>query len=156
MDTGASNHANCWRVVYHSMQDKFSGCGCPCHDGEEYMASKGGASATVSHPEGPADNALTLQVAGQQVALSWAEAHAARDALAKALHQHAGASIVERLEEDLDKVMDSLMSGELDEDALEQERGWARGLATAISYMRTCDIDDVRAQAMERWENRQP
>lgn len=88
-----------------------------------------------------------------RIPLSWEGAHATRDALAGILHEHASRSIVQRLEDDLDGVMDVLMEAN-DGDDLSLEQGWARGLALAISYMRGSEVEQVKEQAMDRYEER--
>lgn len=102
---------------------------------------------------------LTLAEAGRttRVDTTYAGAHAVRDALASTLHEHAGKSIVQKLEGELDEVMVMLMEPDEPEDQHTEEsraetRGWARGLATAIALMRGIDMDAVRAEAMTRYE----
>lgn len=73
--------------------------------------------------------------------------------LGDVLHRWAGKSILESISDELDATMDSLMDGEPDE----EERGYARGLATAIAFLYNPinpDVDQVRADAVERWEER--
>lgn len=87
---------------------------------------------------------------------TFAGAHAARDALAGLLHEHASRSIVQQLEDELDDVMEVLMeNGDSTNAEYVAAQGWARGLGTAISLMRGCDMDAVREAAMARYEEKQ-
>ena len=73
------------------------------------------------------------------------------EVLGDVLHRWAGKSIKEHIWSELVMTIDGLMSGEPDE----EERGYARGLATALAYLYNPiapDVDAVRAEAMERWE----
>lgn len=70
------------------------------------------------------------------------------------LHRWAGKSILESICDELDATMDGLMDGTADTD----DKGYAQGLAMAIAYMYNPinpDIEQVRADAVERWESRQ-
>lgn len=147
-------------------------CDCPCHLQEKVMTHSGPARAEARrvNPDDVAAGlfdegaqlALTIEEAGEQmrVDLSYASAHAARDALAGILHEHASRSIVQRLEDELDKVMVSLMAfepgwpGSPENDENSESKGRARGLAEAIALMRGSDLDTVRAEAMARYNER--
>ena len=77
------------------------------------------------------------------------------DALHEVLHPWAGQSIIEHIWSELVVTIDSLMTGDPDD----EERGYARGLATAIAYLYNPldpDVDAVRSEAMERWQMQQP
>jgi hypothetical protein len=102
-------------------------------------------------------------------------------------HAHAGKTILEIIWEELDAIMDRLMSdgepskatliGELEDGATSrqaareladewwetlrawgEERGQAQGVAYCIAVLTNpyhVDVDAIRAQAMERWQERQ-
>lgn len=76
----------------------------------------------------------------------------------------AGRSLIEELWEELDRVVDSLMVHDLhgsDWSKVDHARvqGRAEGIAYSIAVLtqspRTPDINVVREEAMERWEERQ-
>lgn len=78
------------------------------------------------------------------------------ECLHEAMHPWSGKSIVQRLWDYMDDVMDRLMEDLGDED----DRGFAMGIATALSlmllpYSEDADIETIREQAIERWEERQ-
>lgn len=78
-----------------------------------------------------------------------------RDALTPGL---LGRSIKEMLWAELDSVMDDLMGMDLDPDA-NHLKGQALGLATSIAILVNpygYDIDQIREEALLRWEARQP
>ena len=75
------------------------------------------------------------------------------EALHGALHPWAGRSIIEHLWEALDEAMEPLLDG--DGEPTDTQRGYARGLATALAVMYNPlapNVDDVRETAIERWE----
>ena len=153
----SGQHEECWSVVKQEMGiHPYTICQCNCHRKEKYMAKKGKTTATAERVE-DGDTDVLLRVidedSNHRIPLSWEGAHAARDALAGLLHEHASRSIVQRLEGDLDGVMDVLMEAD-DGDDLSLEQGWARGLALAISYMRGSEVEQVKEQAMDRYEER--
>jgi hypothetical protein len=78
------------------------------------------------------------------------------DVLHQTLHPHYGRSIIECIWEELDIVMDRLMSGEPEPDG--RDPGRAEGLAMALALFTNTyapDLDAVRERAVERWESRQ-
>jgi hypothetical protein len=76
------------------------------------------------------------------------------EVLREVLHPNAGRSILQALWEDLDALMDEIMSNPPDPDT----KGQARGLALAIARMQkpyNPSLDAVRKEARERWKARQ-
>lgn len=74
--------------------------------------------------------------------------------LGDVLHRWAGKSIIDHIWEELDVTMDELMGGNYPDS---EDRGYARGLATALAYMYNPinpDVEQIRADAVERWEER--
>lgn len=79
---------------------------------------------------------------------------AVADAIHGVLHPWAGMSIIDHIWAALDEAMDSLMEAE---QPTKQQQGYALGLATALAYLYNPlnpNVDDVRATAVERWEQR--
>jgi hypothetical protein len=88
-----------------------------------------------------------------EVDLTRAAGEAIIQVLGDVMHRWAGKSILDSIWEELDLAMDSLMDGEPED----EERGYARGLATAIAYLYNPinpDVQQIRADAVERWEER--
>jgi hypothetical protein len=86
--------------------------------------------------------------------LSWAEAHALRDALSAHVTPNGGRSITQRIEVELDAAVDRVMAMSADEcypHEIAGERGRALGLATALSLLRSEGVPAVRAAAMARY-----
>ena len=78
------------------------------------------------------------------------------EALHGALHPWAGRSIIDHLWEALDEAMEPLLDG--DGEPTDTQRGYARGLATALAVMYNPlapNVDAVRETAIERWEMEQ-
>jgi hypothetical protein len=88
-----------------------------------------------------------------EVDLTRAAGEAILETVGDVLHRWAGLSIRDHLWQELDATMDGLMGGTADPD----DKGYAQGLAMAIAYMYNPinpDIEQVRADAVERWEDR--
>lgn len=69
-----------------------------------------------------------------------------------------GPSIHEEMWRVMDRLMDNLMSGKAHEDRMEQDRFRALGVGDCLLIIGkplVSDMDDVRAEAMRRWEARQ-
>lgn len=98
------------------------------------------------------DSDLTEPVA---LDLTRAAGEAIISTLGDVMHRWAGKSIINHIWEELDLTMDELMAKTAEPD----DAGYARGLAMALAYMYNPlnpDIEQVRADAVERWESRQP
>lgn len=95
-----------------------------------------------------------------------------RDALAKATNSNGGKSIVESLESEMDEIVAGIMENGVEgpewnghenpdcdfKDKVKswgEARGKAQGLAIAVALMRSTSVDEVRRQAMNRWEDAQ-
>lgn len=67
---------------------------------------------------------------------------------------YGGKSLLEKLEEELDVVIDRLMAGEPAED----DKGYAKGLTFSIATIRggygTPNVEAVKTEAMERYDAR--
>lgn len=77
------------------------------------------------------------------------------DTVNTALHPRAGGSIRQMLWDDLDALMDIIMDDDEPDDP--EIRGKAAGVARALALITTPydpDIDAIREEAVERWENR--
>ena len=81
------------------------------------------------------------------------------ESLFSALHPNAGGSIRHMLWSELDDVVDAIQKRVAKgKEPLKRDAGMALGLATAIAIMTNpyaYDVDEVRGEAMERWEARQ-
>jgi hypothetical protein len=63
-------------------------------------------------------------------------------------------SAVEAVWVELDEVVERIQRRvDHGKEPLKRDVGQALGLATALAHLLNCEVDDVRAEAMERWES---
>lgn len=96
---------------------------------------------TLAVDDDPARSVFLTRQAGEDII----------DSIHATIHPYIGTSVCGMIEWLLDDVMDELMEGD------KANKEYARGLATAIAVLRnphSFDVDEVRAQALQRWKIR--
>jgi hypothetical protein len=98
-----------------------------------------------------------VEINGIAFEISGADAEDLMCALTTALRPHAGVAIIGRIQEQLDSVMDRLMTGEVSEDGRDPGRAEAYTMAMAIfRNLYNTDYPAEKQRQVERWNRLNP